>query len=208
MLQIGAASILLISTLLLVAPWLVRSRPASAQTRAVNNARQIGIALFEFQTEYRKFPGADTVEEVRRKTGSDLDLGENSSNDFFRQLLASGMAQSEVIFHAKVKGARQPDGIFTRGEALKKGECGFTYFVGALESDNPRRPIVVAPMISGTDRFDPKPFEGKAVVLKLDNSMASLPIDKDGHVFIDGRNMMETHHPIWDGHAPVIAWPE
>jgi hypothetical protein len=178
------------------------------QTDAVNNARQVGIALFEFQTEYGKFPDASTIEVVKQQTSSDWDLGTKSSNDFFRQLLAVGISQGESIFHAKIAGARRPDNNFTQAEALQKGECGFTYLVGALESDSPSRPILIAPMIPGTDRFDPKPFEGKAVVLKLDNSVSSLPIDKDGHVIIDGRNMMDPHHLIWNGHAPVIAWPD
>ncbi|MGL5017616.1 MAG: hypothetical protein ACRDBP_05750 [Luteolibacter sp.] len=73
---------------------------------------------------------------------------------------------------------------------------------------NPSRPLVAAPMIPGTDRFDPKPFKGKAVVLKLDGSVYSLPIDKNGHVILESWNMMDPHHPVWKGHAPVIAWPE
>jgi hypothetical protein len=63
-------------------------------------------------------------------------------------------------------------------------------------------------MIPGTDRFDPKPFKGKAVILKMDNSVTSLSIDKAGHAILDGRNLMDPHHPIWEGHAPVIAWPD
>ena len=63
-------------------------------------------------------------------------------------------------------------------------------------------------MIPGTDRFDSKPFDGYAVFLKLDYSVTSYPIDKDGHVIIDGRNVMDPHHPIWGGHPPAIAWPE
>jgi len=113
------------------------------------------------------------------------------------------------MFYAKTAGGRKPDNVFGTTHALDKKECGFTYLLGAATTtDNPRRPIVVAPMIPGTDRFDPKPFEGKAVMLMIDNSVTSLPIDKHGHIFIDGRNLMDPHHPIWDGHAPVIAWPD
>jgi hypothetical protein len=63
-------------------------------------------------------------------------------------------------------------------------------------------------MISGTDRFDPKPFDGKAVILKLDNSVTSVPINKNGHVIVDGKNLFDPANPIWKGKPPVIAWPE
>jgi hypothetical protein len=184
------------------------SRRATGQTIAVNNARQIGIALFEFETEFGSFPDASTVAAVQARPGTDLNLGTKSSNDFFRQLIASGISQSEPMFYAKINRSNKPDGIFTKGQALSTGECGFTYFRGAKITDNPERPLLVTPMIPGTDRFDPKPFKGKAVVLKLDYSVTSLPIDKDGHLMINGRNLMDPNHPIWGGHPPVIAWPD
>ena len=62
-------------------------------------------------------------------------------------------------------------------------------------------------MIPGTDRFDLKAFDGEAVMLKLDNSVTSLPIDKNGHVQINGGKLMDPANPIWDGKPPVIAWP-
>ena len=63
-------------------------------------------------------------------------------------------------------------------------------------------------MIPGTDRFDPKPFEGKAVLLRMDNSVTSLPIQKDGHVLLYGKNLFDPTNPIWDGKPPVIVWPD
>lgn len=194
--------------LLLLAPLVLRSPRGADQTEAVNNARQIGLALFEFETEYGRFPDATTVAAVKGKTGTLLPLGTKSSNDFFRQLLASGIAMGEPMFYAKSRDTLKPDGLMAGSQALEKGECGFTYFLGATMGDTFGRPLIVAPMIPGTDRFDPKPFEGRAVLLRLDNSAISLPIDKDGHVILNGRNLMDPHHPIWDGHAPVIAWPE
>lgn len=191
--------------------FLMRRRSCHSPAReATNNARQLGLALFEFETEYGKFPNATTILPVQQATGTALPMGIKTSNDFFRQLIAAGIAQSEPMFYAEISGNRKPDNIFDVGHALEKGECGFTYFLSATgdAAGNPGRPIVVAPMIPGTDQFDPKPFEGKAVLLKMDNSVTSLPIDKDGHVIVDGRNLMDPHHPIWDGHAPVIAWPD
>jgi type II secretory pathway pseudopilin PulG len=194
---IGGGTILLILLFGLLGPLLFVSRKYADTTEAVNNARQIGLALLEFQAAYGKFPDADTAAEVRLRTKTTLDLSGSSSNAFFRQL-----------YYSKVKGTRKPDNNYSRAEALKKMECGFTYFLGAKPTDNPRRPLLVTPMIPGTDRFEGMRDSKRVVVLRLDNSVTSHRIDKNGHVLIDGRNMMDPHHPIWDGHAPVIAWPE
>ena len=204
----GTVSILLILLAGLSAPLVLRSRKKSDLTEAVNNARQIGVTMIAFQEEYGKFPDATTIAAVQSNTGSLLPMRTTTSNDFFRQLFAAGMTQSEAMFYSKIDGTRKPDEIINGGHLLTKGECGFTYFLGAKPSDNPRRPLVVTPMIPGTDRFDPERFKGKAVVLRLDQSVITLPIDKDGHARLDGINMMAPHHPIWDGHAPVIAWPD
>ena len=201
--------------------WLTRPggaggmRKNAEQVEAVSHARLIGLALTEFQKEYGTRPDGSTIEEVRRKTGTDLKLGTKSSNDFFRQLVAVGIVKDESIFHAKIAGAREPDNLFAGSKALEKGECAFTYFLSAVQTDNPNRPVAAAPMIPGTDRFDPVPFNGKAVVLSLNNSVTSLPIGKDGHIWLDpnfrmvpSKSLMDPSHPIWDGHPPEIAWPE
>ncbi len=192
----------------LTAPMVIRCPRKADQTEAVSNARQVGLALFEFREEYGSFPSAATADAVRFNTNTDLKFGTKTSNDFFQQLLGSNIASSEVMFYAKGKGVKKGDNVFTGDKALEKGNCGFSYFAGARKTDNTARPLMVAPMIPGTDRFDAKIFKGKAVVLRNDNSVTSMNINKDGHILIDGRNLMDPGHPIWDGHAPVIAWPD
>lgn len=202
---VGTVSILL---LFMLARFGLKSRRQPPQKDALSNARQIGMALFEFETEYGKFPDEDTIGKVASDTGTKMNLGRKSSNDFFRQLMASGITDWEGMFYANLKRGPGPDEITTGHRALEKGECGFTYLRGAKSTDHPMRPIVVTPMISGTKPFDRKPFDGYAVVLRLDNSVISLPINRDGHIMVDGRNLMDPGHPIWEGHPPVIAWPE
>jgi hypothetical protein len=192
----------------LTAPMMIRGPHRSDQREAVSNARQIGLALFEFEEQFGKFPDASTVGKVRKQVETDLILGTKSSNDFFRQLLAAEIAQSETMFYARISGTRRPDGVFTGVEALKKGECGFTYLMGATKQSHPSRPLVVTPMIPGTDRFDPTRFDGKAVILKLDNSVSSMSIGNDGHVMIFGKNLLDPENPVWGTDKPVIMWPE
>ena len=195
--------------MVLTAPMTIRSRKKSDQTEAVSNARQIGLALFEFESEYGAYPNAVTVAAVQKATGTTLPLGTKTSNDFFRQLIGGNFTSSERMFYAsKIPGVRKPDDNITGTEALKKGECGFAYLLGARVTDNPMRPLVAAPMIPGTVRFDPKAYEGKAVVLRMDNSVTSFNIDKDGHIRIEGMLFMDPTNPIWDGHPPLIVWPE
>ncbi|MES2440406.1 MAG: hypothetical protein V4584_15155 [Verrucomicrobiota bacterium] len=205
---VGIAAILICLLFGLKRPLVIRSHRNGNQTEAVSNARQIGLALFDFDAEYGKYPDQTTIVKVREKTGSGLNLGMTSSNDFFRQLVAGNFTQSERMFHAEIPGAHKADDVIVGMDALKKGEVGFSYLSGLSSKGNPSRPLAVTPLIPGTDRFDPKPFKGKAVILRIDNSVSSLPINKHGHVMVDGRNLLDPGHPVWGGEKWTLVWPE
>ncbi len=179
----------------LTAPMVIKQRKKADQTEAVSNARQIGFALFEFETDYASYPDSDTATDVTNRTGSPLNLGGTTSNDYFRQLLAAKVTSTEKMFYAKIPGARKPDDNIRGTEALKQGEVGYAYLtnnnLGFSSSGNPSRPIVVTPLlnnaINGT--FDPGPFDNKAVVLRMDNSVESLDIREDNNqVNLGGAN--------------------
>lgn len=184
------------------------SRRSKDDTRAAANLRQIGLALSEFEQEYGEFPCCETIAAVRMKGGRTFNLGEKSSNEFFRQLLASEIVQSEAMFYANIEHARIPDNVISKGEALKKGECGFGYLANQHAGGNPSRPLVVTPLIPGTDRFDSKRFDGMALILRTDNSVIRVIINKAGNVIVNGRNILDSSHPIWDGKPPMLVWPE
>ena len=193
----------------LIAPMAVRSRKKSEQVEATNNLRQIGLALFEFENEYGAYPSDNTRDLVDKKhPGHGLNLSGKSSNALFRQLFAAKFTQSEAMFYAEVKGTREPDGLISPGEALKKGEVAFGYIAGLSNKGHPARPIAFCPIIPGTDRFDPKPFDGQAVVLRMDNSVVSAKIDKHGHALMGGMNMLSPANPIWGGEKIDIRYPE
>lgn len=190
----------------------VRMRQRSEGYRyaqAVSNARQIGLALMEFDIEYGSYPNKTTVPLVAKShPAHGYDLSGTSSNALFRQLFAAGLTQSEAMFYAEVNGTKKPDGDISPRELLKTGEVGFGYIAGLSSEGNPARPIAFCPIIPGTDRFDPKPFKGKAVILRVDNSATSVNIDKNGHAMVGGKNLLSPENPIWDGQAPDIRYPK
>jgi len=194
----------------LTAPMVIRCPKKAPQTEATSNLRQIGLALFEFETEYGAYPN-DKTEALVNQThpGHGFNLSGKSSNALFRQLFAADFTQSEAMFYAEVNGTRKPDGNILRSEALKKGEVGFGYIAGLTSEGNPARVIAFCPIISGTDRFDPKPFDGKAVLLRIDNSVTSVNIDEHGHAIMGGSNILSAEHPIWGDEEKLdIRYPE
>lgn len=193
----------------LTRPMVHRSHRNPGQTEAVSNLRQVGLALFEFESEYGAFPNEKTAAKVTKKTKTDLDLSGTSSNALFRQLFAAGITQSEQMFYAKVNGARKPDGDFSAGKALARGEVAFGYIAGLSTNGNPARPVAFCPIIPGTDRFDPKPFDGKAIILRIDNSVTSVRINEDGHAVLGGKTLFDTgEDTVWGQNVPDIRYPE
>jgi prepilin-type N-terminal cleavage/methylation domain-containing protein len=176
----------------LTAPMVIRQRKKADQTEAVSNARQIGLALFEFENEYGSYPDGTTATLVTEATGSTLTLGTTNSNDFFRQLLAGNFTQSETMFFAKIPNVRKPDNNVQGAEALKAGEVGFAYLMnsgnGFNAAGNPSRPLVVSPLLNNaTDgTFDPAPFDSKAIILRMDNSVTSVNVKLDNTISLGG----------------------
>ena len=195
--------------LVILFPRLVRARVAPDRTEAISNAKQIGLCLYEFEDEYGRYPDGSTRARVKADTATLLTLGDHSSNALFRQLIANG-AKTEKIFWAKTATtSRRPDNIFTSdATALASGECAFSYIAGLSSTDDPGTPIVVCPLIPGTTRFDPKPFGGKAIILRVDSSARFEPIDRSGHVMIRGMDLFDPRQPFWKGKMPDIKWPE
>lgn len=186
-----------------------RHKPAADRTEAINNIRQVHLALIDFESEYGSFPDASTIEAVKTEHPTELNLGTGSSNQIFRQLIASGV-KSEKIFWCKTPWSpKKPDDIYLPGKALEPGEVGFAYIAGLTMKDDPSTPIVVAPLIPGTTRFDPKPYNGKAIILRLDGSATVMQIRADnGQAWFNGKSLLDPSQPFWKGKTPDIKWPE
>lgn len=192
----------------LAAPLVIRQKKKADQTEAVSNARQIGLALMEFELDYGRYPDASTAPTVATKTSTPEITG-TSSNDRFRQLFSASITTTEQMFYAKAAGTRKPDGMTTGNQALAPGECGFGYVENIRTDDRIPRPLAMAPFVKGRAEFDPMPFDGKAVILWSDNSVRSEPINRiTGEVIIDGQNLLDPAHPIWGGVPPSLLLPE
>lgn len=211
----------------LTAPMVIRQRKKADQTEAVSNARQIGLALFEFETSYGSYPSGGengTGKEVTTNTGSPLTFGGGTANDYFRQLIAAEISQSEAMFYAKTAFSRKPDNVFnTAQNALEAGEVGFGYIMNGTTdafstAGNPARPIVVAPLLFPfqTGQFDLDLYDAKAVVLRIDNSVQSVPILRQSKLaqLGGGKNLLQTGpDTVWgDGGGtppnPTIVNPQ
>ncbi|MDB6078875.1 MAG: xcpT 2, partial [Akkermansiaceae bacterium] len=134
----------------LSAPVILKQRKAADRTEAINNIKQIGLALQEFDSEYNTFPDANTAQSVKDATGTDLNFAGTFSNDYFRQLIATGL-KSEKPFYCKTAYTKKPDDIMNGTKALDKGEVGFGYIMatqtdGQSSSGTPARPVVITPL--------------------------------------------------------------
>lgn len=177
----------------LTAPMVIRQRKKADQTEATSNARQIGLAMFEFETEFGSFPDADTADVVNEQNpDGDIESDTADANGFFKQLFRANITQSEQMFFVKTGATIKPDGAITNTECLEGGENGFAYIMngdqGLSTAGNPSRVIAATPLIEGETNFNPDPFDNKAVILRIDNSATSVNINAAGEALVSGGN--------------------
>lgn len=204
------ALFLVIAITVALSLWLTitRNRKAANLSEAYSNLRSLSINLYSFDEEYGSFPDAPTAIDVKDCTGTPLTLGDSSSNQLFRQLIST-VGKAESIFWAKTSShSKKPDNnIDSNANALAPGECSYSYVAG-LSSADTGAPVIMAPLIPGTTRFDPKPFARKAVVFFVSDDVQILPIDPDGRVLVNGRDLFDPAQPYWRGIPPDLKWPE
>jgi hypothetical protein len=191
-------------------PLWLRAKKAPNRTEALNNLRQLHLALIDFDADYGRFPDASTIADVQSRTHTTLALGTSTSNDYFRQLIAAKTAKNETIFWAKTPATpRKPNNILG-ADALKKGECAFSYVTGLSTSSDLGTPVAVTSMIPGSVGFDLDAFNGKALLLRIDGSAKSEVIRTDNHkVAVSGsKTLFDSSLPHWHGKAPDLKWPE
>lgn len=178
-------------------------RDKGIQAKAVQQAKQIGFALFSFDNDFGSYPGEKTVKEVQKQAEDGVTVAAKTANDCFFQLIVGGYLDDAALFGMGKKQKRIP----TAG--LKKLEkCFFSYISDMSTSDNSARPLIVAPLVNGKKVFDPKPLGGKAVVMLIDMSVHVKEIGEDGRVMMDGKDLFDPEQRFWGGKEPTIKWPE
>ena len=180
---------------------IAEKRKKADMVAAVNNMKQLGILLLEFDNDYGAYPSDGAA-------NRDLELKSYQgkfSNDYLGQLLAAGYIDSEEIFYAKggSKTKKNPDNVYkTKATTLEAGECGFSYVKGLSSFDRAATPVLLAPMTGEGFKFDPKPYNGKAIVLNVDGSVVRYDIDANGDVILpNGKNLFEGgKDSVWGKH--------
>lgn len=172
----------------LVYPVVLKQKKAADRTKALSNIKQLGAMLIEFDTEYGRFPDDGTAREVKEQTKTDFTLTGQFSNDYFRQMVTGGGGKSEKPFWCKTPHTfrKVDDDFSTPAKCLEAGEVGYSYIMasptqGQKASEEPSRPVIVAPpyQFRADWTFDPEPYAGKVVVLRLDNSATAMQIRED-----------------------------
>jgi type II secretory pathway pseudopilin PulG len=191
-----------------IVPLFLKAEKKAALSQTLSHARQIGLALFDFDTDYGSYPNSSTIAKVKAANSNTWPLGDTTSNDLFKQLFVSKIITDEQIFYARQQGAREPDNIISsERETLAAGECAFAYLPGASTGNHGKRPLAVTPLIPGTLKFDPRPLEGRAVVLQVDNTVIVYEIRPDGTA-VDpmGRDIFDPRQSYWEGIPPIVKW--
>jgi hypothetical protein len=186
--------------------WIGEQKAKARQTQAIMNAKQIGIALFQFEQDYGAFPNDKTATLVKTSTGTNAEVKAETANDCFFQLIAAKMIDNDQIF--SLEKAKDSDRPANQKPLEKLAKCSYAYVSGLSTTGNPSRPLVVAPLVKGKTTFDPQAPGGKALILRVDCSAVLLPIESDGRVLIDGKDIFDPTQPFWEGKVPTIKWPE
>jgi hypothetical protein len=179
-------------------------------TEATNNLRNLVIFLFAYEDEFGAFPSPENAPKLAEERG--IDFGPTTtSNDLLGLLLRGGFTNSEEIFycrHSRLPN-KKPDNVTEPiSHILEPGECGFSYVAGLSTTSPGECPILLGPMIPGTTRFDSDVFNGRAVLLRVDQSVKQYELDKEGRIILpNGLDLFDPAQPFWAGQTPDLRHP-
>ncbi|HEY1123706.1 MAG TPA: hypothetical protein VGE67_18965 [Haloferula sp.] len=177
---------------------------------AINNGKQIWLALSDHQKRYGSFPNEETMQAIVKEKGI-TPFSLKTSNDYFRLLIAGGFNSEKIGYcHYPALPIHRPDGVIAPLEqAFATGEVGFAY-VANVPADAPGdTPILMAPLIPRTLQFDPKPFAGRAVVVFMDGSAKAVTLRQGSNLAMmaGGKSLLDLDAAWWHGKAPELKYP-
>jgi len=201
----------------LATPAILKAKKNADKAKVINNARQIGMALGEFDNEYGSYPSEDTKEDLE---DSEIECpAGDDANAYLAQLIAAKFLDAEEVFFAKgVRGTKLGDNdVSSPDEMLAKGENGFGYVMladgEALSSSIAKSttPVLVAPLIEGGTEpiFDPSPYNEKMVYFKADGSVTEARIKTDGKAGLKkGKTLFDIgEETMWGRYQPEVKEP-
>ncbi len=190
----------IIATLASIAtPVVLKQRKKAHRTQAVSNAKQIAIALFDFDEEFLSYPNDLTATRSLPSVGLPEGAA-NDANDCFNQLVVSNKTnKSEAIFFVRGASTFQPDDDIMGGKSLEAGENGFGYVKGLSSGSPVGSYIIMTPLAAGsTDTFNVNTFDGEAILLKNDQSVTVERVnEQSGKIIKNGENVFSANHPGW-----------
>lgn len=119
-------------------------RQRETETHNLSNMRQLGLALYDFDSDYGSFPNAETLATLNQTTGSPL--SEEAVKNPLLQLQAAGITTDLENLLAAPRGA----------------EGDWLYFPGTSTTGNPARVLMITPLI-----------EGQRLAMRLDSTAAA-----------------------------------
>lgn len=199
-------------------PVLLGQKKKGDHAKAVQNAKQVGYALFNFENDFGRYPDTNTLDDL--DDGAIVAAGTSTSNAFFSQLIAAGYVDQEAPFFAKTAFTVEPDNIKnTASTILDEGEVGFSYVmrssgVALNSSVNSAIPLVVAPAsLDSAGDFDRNVYNKKAVVLRIDMSVTDPRINDQNRITLRGGNDLinsTSAGTVWNDSgitSPVVVVP-
>lgn len=188
------------------------------RTEAVMNAKQIGLAMFSFEQDYGSYPDDDTKADITANDANANIRAGTTSNAYFSQLVAAGLIDQESPFYCKAAFSKKPNNNTQGTDLLDKGEVGFAYIMngtdGLNNAGNSAMALACAALKKAAtdDTFDYEVYNKKAVVLRVDNSISTFNVNKDGKCMIgDGKTLLQTGTgTVWESASitPQMVAPE
>jgi prepilin-type N-terminal cleavage/methylation domain-containing protein len=163
-----------------------------AQTKALSNAKQIGLALKVYASDNNGvFPSYTLDATTGKPTTSQVQY----SNDAFAQLFPDYLQSEEIFWLTKSKwcSVNPPDGqldqagTYTRNKTLSGGENEWAYVLGLTDTSNPTFPMIANGFVQGGEtshKYSLNESEKggvwrgkKAIVIRADTSGQILNVD-------------------------------
>jgi len=197
-------------------PVLLSQKKKGDHAKAVQNAKQVGYALFNFENDFGRYPDDNTVDDLDDDA---IISSAGDANEYFSQLIAGGYVDQEAPFFAKTSFTIEPDNDkSTASTVLEAGEVGFNYImrssgVGLNSSVNSAVPLICAPSDgTGGQKFDRNVYNKRSVVLRIDMSVSDYSINADGDITLKGgTKLLDTGTgTVWDDSSiasPVMIEP-